>query len=85
MSEAASRPPLAGVTATSLKDGAGPGKTASTAPKKASSSNTVRIEIKLDSRKRNGDNYEFCYPDLLKQAIKNLKMTEGKDVEGIEK
>ena len=65
------RPNLVGVTVTSLKDGSGVGGKPATAPKKSS---TVRIEIKLDTRKKNGDNYEFCYPDLLKQAVKNLKM-----------
>ena len=38
---------------------------------------TIRIEIKLDAKKKNGENYEFCYPDLLKTAVKNLKAAEG--------
>ena len=65
------RPSLIGVTASSLKEEASD-KAAAEAAKKA-----IRIDIKLDTGTKNSKNYEFSYPDLLKQAVKNLKM-EGR-------
>ena len=41
---------------------------------------TIRIEVKLDGKKRDGENYEFCYPDLFKNAVKIIKITEGRPV-----
>ena len=81
------RPPLSGVNMTTLKDkdigggggaavgGKNVGSGKNTSQKRTPS---VRIEIKLDAKKRNNENYEFCYPDLFKTAVKNLRMTEGK-------
>ena len=74
-----SRPPLAGVTMTTLmeKDAGGGGSGGAgkaPAPKNAA---TMRIQVKLEAKKKDGENYEFCYPDLFKVAVKNSKIAEG--------
>ena len=77
-----SRPPLAGVTMTTLMEKDASGGVAGgaggkiTAPKKSA---TIRIEVKLEAKKKDGENYEFCYPDLFKVAVKNSKIAEGEN------